>query len=94
MHGVKVNFGTLTQLALEDRPTAEISRFIEFCNGVGLPTTLAQLGLQRVTRDDLMKVAAAATMPSGTIHNLPFEGRCPDRLRRDDGGGRIRSGIS
>lgn len=71
-HGDKVNFGTLTQLALEDRPTAEINRFIGFCNSVGLPTTLAGVGLDGAGRDGLMKVATRATAPGETIHNLPF----------------------
>jgi glycerol dehydrogenase len=31
MHGEKVNFGTLTQFALEDRPTREYSEFVSFC---------------------------------------------------------------
>ena len=44
-HGDKVNFGTLTQLALEDRPTEEINEFIAFCTSVGLPTTLEEVGL-------------------------------------------------
>ena len=39
-----MNFGTLTQLALEERPTAEIDDFIAFCNRVGLTTTLEEVG--------------------------------------------------
>ena len=72
MHGEKVNFGTLTQFALEERPTAEINDFIAFCNRVGLPTTLEEVGLGGVDRDALMTVAKTATMPSETIHNMPF----------------------
>ena len=72
MHGDKVNFGTLTQLALEDRPTAEINDFIAFCSRVGLPTTLEGVGLGGADRADLMTVAEAATMPNETIHNMPF----------------------
>lgn len=72
MHGDKVNFGTLTQLALEERPTAEINEFIAFCTHVGLPTTLEEVGLGGADRDDLMTVANTATMPSETIHNMPF----------------------
>jgi glycerol dehydrogenase len=72
MHGDKVNFGTLTQLALEERPTAEIEDFIAFCNRVGLPTTLEQVGLEGADRDDLLTAAKAATMPGETIHNMPF----------------------
>lgn len=72
MHGDKVNFGTLTQLALEERSTAEIDDFIAFCTRVGLPTTLEEVGLGGAGRDELMTVANAATMPSETIHNMPF----------------------
>jgi glycerol dehydrogenase len=35
-----VNFGPLTQLALEDQPAEEINDIIAFCMSVGLPTTL------------------------------------------------------
>jgi glycerol dehydrogenase len=72
MHGDKVNFGTLTQLALEDRPTAEINEFISFSSRVGLPTTLEGVGLGGVDRGDLMTAAKAATMPGETTHNMPF----------------------
>jgi glycerol dehydrogenase len=72
MHGDKVNFGTLTQLALEGRPTAEINDFIGFCNSVDLPTTLEEVGLGGADRDDLMTVANTATVPGETIHNMPF----------------------
>jgi glycerol dehydrogenase len=72
MHGEKVNFGTLTQLALEERPTDEIEAFIAFCNRVGLATTLDEVGLGGADRDELMMVANAATIPGETIHNMPF----------------------
>lgn len=72
MHGEKVNFGTLTQFALEDKPTQEINDFIAFCKSVGLPTTLADLGLAKAGRDELMVVAKAATASGETIHNMPF----------------------
>lgn len=72
MHGEKVNFGTLTQFALEDRPTQEINEFIAFCHSVGLPTRLDELGLGNATSEELMTVAKAATAPGETIHNMPF----------------------
>jgi glycerol dehydrogenase len=72
MHGEKVNFGTLTQFALEDRPTEEINDFIAFCRSVGLPVTLAEVGLVDAERDELMTVAKAATVQTETIHNMPF----------------------
>ena len=57
MHGDKVNFGTLTQLALEDRSTAEINEFIAFCAGVGLPTTLEEVGQTCRSRSTLRSCA-------------------------------------
>ena len=72
MHGEKVNFGTLTRLALEDRPTEEINDIIAFCMSVGLPTTLEELDLGKASKDQLLTVAEAATVPVETIHNMPF----------------------
>jgi glycerol dehydrogenase len=72
MHGEKVNFGTLTQFALEDRPTREYNEFVSFCMSVGLPTTLADLGLGEAGKEKLQTVAKAATVPGETIHNMPF----------------------
>jgi glycerol dehydrogenase len=73
MHGEKVNFGTLTQFALEDRPTREINEFVAFCTSVGLPTTLEDLDLGKAGKDELMAVAKAATASGETIHNMPFK---------------------
>jgi glycerol dehydrogenase len=73
MHGEKVNFGTLTQFALEDRPTREINEFVAFCTSVGLPTTLEELDLGKAGKDELMAVAKAATASGETIHNMPFK---------------------
>ena len=72
-HGEKVAFGTLTQLVLENSDMDTLADIYDFCISVGLPVTLAQLGLSDVTDDKLMNVATAACSPSDTIHNLPFE---------------------
>lgn len=74
-HGQKVNIGSLTQLILEGAPTSEITDFIEFTTRVGLPTTLTEIGLTTGNLDELRLVAAAATVESETIHNMPFEVR-------------------
>ena len=72
MHGEKVAFGTLSQLMMEGRPTDEVFEFIEFCIQVNLPTTLADLNLADVSREDLLRVAERACAPGETIHNMPF----------------------
>jgi glycerol dehydrogenase len=70
--GEKVAFGTITQLVLENAPLAEIELVIDFCKSVGLPTTLAQLGIKEATPEKLMEVAKASCAEGETIHNMPF----------------------
>ncbi len=74
-HGQKVNIGSLTQLVLEGAPTADIRAFIEFTTRVGLPNTLTEVGLAPGDEEELATIAAAATVPGETIHNMPFEVR-------------------
>lgn len=72
-HGEKVAIGVLATLFLTDRPAALIDEVFGFCASVGLPTTLAEIGLGSVTDQDLMRVAEAATAPGETSHNEPAE---------------------
>ncbi|HHV56623.1 MAG TPA: glycerol dehydrogenase [Firmicutes bacterium] len=71
-HGEKVAFATLAQLVMEGQPMDTIYEVLDFCRTVGLPTTLAELGIENPTRADLLKVAQGATAPNETIHNEPF----------------------
>ena len=45
---------------LADRPSQVISEVYDFCESVGLPTTLADIGIPDATDDDLRIVAEAA----------------------------------
>ena len=54
------------------QPTKRTTWLIAFSTRVGLPTALEEVGLGGEDRDELMTVANAATLPSETIHNLPF----------------------
>lgn len=71
-HGEKVAFGTLTQLVLENAPTEEFEEVMNFCLKVGLPTTLADLGIIEIKTDEIMLVAKAACSPNDTMGNMPF----------------------
>ena len=51
-------FGLVVQLRLERAP--ELEQVLEFCQRVGLPTTLEELGLGEISDADLMSVADAA----------------------------------
>ncbi|RDV83647.1 glycerol dehydrogenase [Ammonifex thiophilus] len=79
-HGEKVAFGTLVQLVLEGRPLGEIEEVLEFAVSVGLPVTLADIGLGEVSEEKLRKVAEAAVRPGETIHNEPFPVTAEDVL--------------
>lgn len=68
-HGEKVAFGTLAQLALENRSLDEIERYIGFYISLDLPVTLEDIKLKDAKREDIMKVAEAATVDDETIHN-------------------------
>lgn len=70
-HGEKVAIGTLASLFLTDKPSHLIDEVYDFCEAVGLPTTLAQIGLDAGADDDLMRVAERACIDDETIHNEP-----------------------
>lgn len=71
-HGEKVAFGTLVQMVLENRSRKELEEVLHFCNEVGLPTTLAEIGMVQITEEKIMKVAEASCAVGETIHNEPF----------------------
>lgn len=72
MHGEKVAFGLLAQLMLESQPASVVEEVLAFANSVGLPTTLADIGIAH-PEDELLKlVARRATAPGETIHNEPM----------------------
>lgn len=72
-HGEKVAIGTLGLVMLTGRPAAVIDQVYGFCESVGLPTTLADIGLGGVSDDRLMIAAEAACATGETIHNEPYE---------------------
>jgi glycerol dehydrogenase len=71
-HGEKVAFGLLVQLVLEGTPRTTLDEVLGFSSQVGLPITLADIGLGEVSRDRLDPIARRATAPGETIHNEPF----------------------
>ncbi len=73
MHGEKVAFGLLVQLVVEGRPAAELHEVARFCRTVGLPTTLAELGVASDDAETLWTVAERTVAPGETAHNEPFE---------------------
>jgi len=59
-HGEKVALGILVMMFLTPKKPALIDTVYSFCESVGLPTTLADVGLIDVTDNELMQVATVA----------------------------------
>jgi glycerol dehydrogenase len=92
-HGEKVAFGLLVQLVLEGQPGDVFNEVLEFAERVGLPMTLADIGLCGITTEVLDGIATRSTAEGETIHNEPFEVRpdeVADAIRAADAIGRSR----
>ena len=70
-HGEKVAFGTLVQLVLENA-RADLEKVYAFCESVGLPTTLGDLGIGKIDPVQLLEAAKIACAPGDTMGNMPF----------------------
>jgi glycerol dehydrogenase len=73
LHGEKVAFGLLVQLVLEGSPRATVEQVLGFSTEVGLPISLAEIGLSNLPDDLLTQIARRSTAPGETIHNEPFD---------------------
>uniref|UniRef100_A0A7S1XHQ4 Alcohol dehydrogenase iron-type/glycerol dehydrogenase GldA domain-containing protein n=1 Tax=Erythrolobus australicus TaxID=1077150 RepID=A0A7S1XHQ4_9RHOD len=69
MHGEKVAFGVLAGLFFTDKGKDVIDEVYTLCESVGLPTTLADLGISEVTDEKLEIVAKRTCVEEETIHN-------------------------
>jgi glycerol dehydrogenase len=72
-HGEKVAFGVLVGLHLNNAPAGEIEKVYSFCKSVGLPTTLAGIGIKNTQPEYLMKVAVNSSLEGSTIYHEACE---------------------
>ena len=68
-HGEKVAFGVLVGLQLTDASVEESATVFSFCEDVGLPTTLADIGIGNTDPEKLMPAAEKACAPGQPIHH-------------------------
>lgn len=68
-HGEKVAFGVLAGLQLTDASPQESATVFSFCEAVGLPTTLADIGLGDAQRQKLLLAAERTCAPEQPIHH-------------------------
>lgn len=76
-HGEKVAFGTQASLHLNDADPEIIEEVYSFCEQLGLPTTLADIGVTEYTMEDLQKVAEISCDPHDhmdhELHEITLE---------------------
>lgn len=72
-HGELVSFGILVQFVLEKRPQAFMDDMLAFLKGLGLPTTLAQLGVTGADKDDITAMVRKICTRPNLIYNMPCE---------------------
>lgn len=78
LHGEKVAYGILVQLRLEEMiqnnqlAVSSRQQLLKFYEEIGLPKTLEELGLSRVTLGELRRAAEVTCRPESDIHRLPF----------------------
>ncbi|MGB3298907.1 MAG: iron-containing alcohol dehydrogenase family protein [Phormidesmis sp.] len=83
LHGEKVAYGILVQLRLEEMGLDDIGKgnalavasrqqLLRFYTELGLPKSLADLGMETLTVAQLKQAAAIACRPGSDIHHLPF----------------------
>ncbi len=68
-HGEKVAFGVLTGLQLTGASPQESDAVFSFCEQVGLPTTLGDIGLANADRQKLLLAAAKTCALGQPIHH-------------------------
>ncbi len=68
-HGEKVAFGLLAGLHLTGSSDNELSEVYGFCKAVGLPVTLAEIGVSASNVNGLQKVASKAVEDGSFIHH-------------------------
>ena len=70
LHGEYIAFTTIAQMVLSNESLELIRKTQKFIHAVGLPVTLAELGIEELTEDDLTNIGQKAfTRPA--INSLP-----------------------
>ena len=68
-HGEKVAFGVLSGLQLADASVEETETVFSFCEDVGLPTTLVDIGLGSASQEKLMLAAEKTCAKEQPVHH-------------------------
>ncbi len=78
LHGEKVAYGILVQLRLEEMGPGNVlaatsrQQLLQFYSQLGLPKSLADMGMDKLTVAQLQQAATVACQADSDIHRLPF----------------------
>jgi len=72
-HGEKVAFGVLATLHLNAAAQSEMEEVYGFCEKIGLPCTLADLGIKDDLHHKIRLIADKTVIPGSSIHHEPGE---------------------
>lgn len=71
LHGHKVAYGILVQLACEKK-WSEIDNLIPFYEHLDIPKSLYDLHLDYLTDEEIVQLAELVTKPESPVHGLPY----------------------
>jgi len=91
LHGEKVAFGLLVQLVLEGAPRTTVDEVLGFSSSVGLPITLADIGLPEPTRSRDVPPHPERPSTTSRSRSLPKWSPTPSSppMRWDERGGQV-----
>ena len=75
-------FGTLAQLVLQNSPMEEIETVLNFCHTVGLPVTLAQMGVKEGIDEKVQAVAKRPVRKGKPFITCRSRSACRAYMRR------------
>lgn len=70
LHGEEVALGLLTQLVMEERSDEFILELMAFYYAVGLPISLQDLGLKKISDQDLLTISTFSCRKNSRIYNM------------------------
>jgi len=72
MHGALVGYGVIPMMVFDNEDQEKIEKYIQFGIDVGIPVSFEELGIQNVSREELLK--ACETAVHGTmIQSFPYK---------------------
>lgn len=70
LHGESVGFGNVVQLILNNEKESNIKKLVKFYKDSGIKVSLADIGYEKITEDELNRIAEKTTLSHETIWNM------------------------